>query len=374
MDVQQGIPAEKMFPLFSHGEGGGGPLQPQCQELTQEKKLQNAACKMPGEKNQKKVVQKVEAESSRPSTAAKKSGKKFKKVKFTMPCDTETKQDVSVPHYWGGGHYPKEGVSHIVWPQPDPASHAAAGHLPAPHVPHFAPGMGTTMVTPGGAIPNPRGAIPLPGVPVERGTPECVLFTPAGEGDPPTLENGEKPRALDLFSGTGSVARRLKDLGYEVTTLDIDPRANALITTDVMHWEFTKYPRKHFQLIAASVPCNEYSIAKTVGQRDLQGADRVVRKVLEIIKYFEPEQWWIENPRTGMLKDRPFMKDLPFVDVDYCQYSAWGYRKPTRIWGSKDIVERGGKICSLPTCPNAEKSSDGHWRHKRLLGGNSNQT
>ena len=31
------------------------------------------------------------------------------------------------------------------------------------------------------------------------------------------------------------------------------------------------------------------------------------------------------------------MKDIPFIDVDYCMFSDWGYQKPTRIWGSPAI-------------------------------------
>ena len=104
-----------------------------------------------------------------------------------------------------------------------------------------------------------------PGGPKERGFPEDVLGPiSGGSRSPPSspLSCGH-PRALDLFTGTGSVAKRLKDLGYEVTTLDIDPKVNAHITQDVMQWNYRKYPGQHFQLIAASVPCNEYSIAKT---------------------------------------------------------------------------------------------------------------
>jgi hypothetical protein len=169
------------------------------------------------------------------------------------------------------------------------------------------------------------------------------------------------------------VGNRLKDLGYEVTTLDIDPKVHAHLTRDILRWNYRKYPKKYFQLIAASVPCNEYSVAKTVGERNLQGADKIVQKVLEIIRYFQPDHWWIENPRTGLLKNRTYMQGLPFVDVDYCQYSMWGYRKPTRFWGSEEIVSRGGKICDLQTCPNSDISADGRKRHKRVLGGNENQ-
>ena len=122
------------------------------------------------------------------------------------------------------------------------------------------------------------------------------------------------------------------------------------------------------------MPCNEYSVAKTTAPRHLREADLIVQRVLEIIAYFEPDAWWIENPRSGLLKHRPFMKDLPFVDVDYCQYSGWWYRKPTRFWGSLQVVQRGGKICDLENCPNTEICEDGRRRHKRMLGGTEIQT
>ena len=50
----------------------------------------------------------------------------------------------------------------------------------------------------------------------------------------------------------------------------------------------------------------------------------------EIIDYLKPRLWFIENPKTGRMKD--FITDRPYYDVDYCCYSDWGYRKSTRIW------------------------------------------
>ena len=117
-----------------------------------------------------------------------------------------------------------------------------------------------------------------------------------GEGlGPPGIRQEFKPKALDLFSGTGSVASRLRDLGYEVVTLDKDPKAKAQIIVDVMLWQYKRFPPKFFDLIAASVPCNEYSMAKTVGWRNLKMADESTQKVLEIIEYFKPGLWWVEN-------------------------------------------------------------------------------
>ena len=74
-----------------------------------------------------------------------------------------------------------------------------------------------------------------------------------------------------------------------------------------------------FDVIWASAPCTEYSVAKTIGVRDLDTADAIVMRTLEIINYLSPRYYIIENPQTGMLKNRPFMQSLPYVDVDYCK-------------------------------------------------------
>ena len=56
----------------------------------------------------------------------------------------------------------------------------------------------------------------------------------------------------------------------------------------------------------------------------------MVDKVFEIIDYFKPKYWWIENPQTGKMKE--YINDLiPFVDVHYCQYGI-SFKKPTRFW------------------------------------------
>ena len=67
----------------------------------------------------------------------------------------------------------------------------------------------------------------------------------------------------------------------------------------------------------------------------MEEADKLVLKTLEIINYFNPELWFLENPQTGNLKTRSIMKDISFYDVDYCMYSDWGYKKRTRIWTNK---------------------------------------
>ena len=121
-----------------------------------------------------------------------------------------------------------------------------------------------------------------------------------------------KGRALDLFSGTGSVANRLRELGFEVITLDIDPRTNPTICCSVEEWDYSQYSPGVFKVIAASVPCADYSLAKTSAPREFERAIFLVCKVMDIIEYFLPKIWWVENPRYGYLREQPMVRDLPF--------------------------------------------------------------
>ncbi len=178
-------------------------------------------------------------------------------------------------------------------------------------------------------------------------------------------------RALDLFSGTGSVGQRLKEWGFEVHSLDVDPNSCAEICVDIIKWKYRNvYPPHFFDLIVAGVPCQEYSRAKTVGIKNYKLADSLVKKTLEIIDYFDPPAWWIENPQTGDLKDRPFMKGIPFIDVDYCQFSEMGFRKPTRIWCSDNISHLFPVKCDKINCPNSFMKANGQIIHQSKLGGN----
>jgi len=152
---------------------------------------------------------------------------------------------------------------------------------------------------------------------------------------------------LELFSGTGSIGKVCEQLGWNVISLDIDERAD--IVCDILEWDYKVYPKNYFSLIWASPPCDEYSCmnyCRPEKTPNLEIADKLVLKTLEIIDYFNPEVWFIENPQTGLLKNRPFMKYLPFIDVDYCMF-GWYIRKRTRIWTNKKGLQN--RLCDK-TC------------------------
>ena len=67
----------------------------------------------------------------------------------------------------------------------------------------------------------------------------------------------------------------------------------------------------------------------------------ILRRAEEIIDYFRPRRWFIENPDSGRMKDYVSPKRVTHFVVDYCKYSDWGYRKRTRIWSNKlDFIPR----------------------------------
>ena len=95
---------------------------------------------------------------------------------------------------------------------------------------------------------------------------------------------------LDLYCGTGSIGEVYRDLGYEVVSVDCNPKFNPTITVDALKWDHqSAYPPLHFDVIACSPPCTEFSTAMTCRPRQLDHADLLVKKALEIVDYFQPE-------------------------------------------------------------------------------------
>ena len=102
---------------------------------------------------------------------------------------------------------------------------------------------------------------------------------------------------------------------------------------------------------------------------NFEKADALVLKTQEIIDYFNPPIWWIENPRTGFLQTREIIKGIPFVNLDYCQFSDWGYQKPTRIWCCSEIAKLPHRTCDFVNCTQLIVTPNGSKRHRERLGG-----
>jgi hypothetical protein len=172
-------------------------------------------------------------------------------------------------------------------------------------------------------------------------------------------------RLLDLFSGTGSVANAAKERGWETTTLDRDLPAD--IKMDILNWDFKSFPKDSFDYIHASPPCTHYSLARSTAKtpRDIEGSNLIVAKTLEIINYFNPKFFSMENPQSGFLKIQPVVSGLKFTDVDYCKYGK-PFRKRTRFWNNFSDKWKPREPCSI-SCPCENVIFDirsGRMKHK----------
>ena len=141
-----------------------------------------------------------------------------------------------------------------------------------------------------------------------------------------------KPVLLELFSGTGSVGRAFRARGWEVFSVDIDASAKPTLVANVLDLQWDALP-PDVDCIWASPPCTHYSRARTKAKtpRDLEGSDAIVQKVLDIIARYGAPSWFMENPESGLLKNREVVEYIPFRVVDYCKYGK-PYRKRTAIW------------------------------------------
>ena len=170
------------------------------------------------------------------------------------------------------------------------------------------------------------------------------------------------PRLLELFSGTGSVGKIFKARGWEVVSVDCDAKMQPTIVADIGTFDYRMLGGR-FDAVWCSPPCTQYSIARSHAKtpRDLEGADRLVRRCRDIISYFQPLAYFIENPHSGLLKRRDVVSDLPYVVVDYCQY-GWPYRKRTIIF-TNATGQRWTRLCEHD-CEASDGKRHTNWAQK----------
>jgi hypothetical protein len=181
-------------------------------------------------------------------------------------------------------------------------------------------------------------------------------------------------RVLELFSGTGSVGKVCKEMGWEVVSLDLK---DADINIDILKWN-CPYKEGYFDIIWASPPCHRFSKLRKcwIGRKTKYFGDKIItpemlqqdieqnglpilHKTMDLIAELNPRFWFIENPFSSEMKK--YIDAVPYT-VDYCMYSDWGYQKRTNIWTNLEGFEPklcNGKCGNMMTETRHKSTADG---------------
>ena len=172
-------------------------------------------------------------------------------------------------------------------------------------------------------------------------------------------------KVLELFKGSGSISKHYKNNeSVQVISLDFDKRYEPDILTDIMEWNYKEFPTNYFDIIWASPECKVYSnlqythiIAKGKTQKDykkkmkwssleelgkVQEENKIyINKTIEIIEYFKPKYYFIENPFYSNIWNYVDNKKYldSYVSVDYCAF-GYRYKKPTKILTNKKLEDK----------------------------------
>jgi hypothetical protein len=114
-------------------------------------------------------------------------------------------------------------------------------------------------------------------------------------------------RMLDLFSGLGGASEAMRLAGWDVVTVDVEPRFNCTYTADLLTWECPDHAG--FDLVWASPPCTEFSrsfLPWLRGKYPDPNLD-LVRSALRIIRQVSPKYWIIENVRGSIRWLKPIL-------------------------------------------------------------------
>lgn len=177
-------------------------------------------------------------------------------------------------------------------------------------------------------------------------------------------------RSLELFSGSATVSSVLEKHGFETWTIDNNPKLNPRICCDVLDLLPGQLPSE-FSFFWASPDCRFFSRdgnatlweKRVIKYRqydytplcyDSARALLLVYKTIELIRYYKPVCWFIENP-VGRMRHIPELKNFaPFrYGVNYKQFGK-PYSKETDIYSNvylnfpqKKVVIPGTGVMSV---------------------------
>ncbi len=148
-----------------------------------------------------------------------------------------------------------------------------------------------------------------------------------------------KNLCIDFCCGLKGFSGAFLDDGWEVITVDIEPKFEPTICKDIRDLTVediecvarSKLINYDMVVVLASPPCERLSQAPHVWPLPgIREALEIVGAVLELITDIKPKYWCLENPSTG--KMRWFIGE----PAKRIRLNAFGYKtvKPTGLWGN----------------------------------------
>tara|TARA_R110001606_G_scaffold34961_1_gene102325 strand:+ start:1035 stop:1682 length:648 start_codon:yes stop_codon:yes gene_type:complete len=180
---------------------------------------------------------------------------------------------------------------------------------------------------------------------------------------------------LDLCCGTKSFSKIADKYGYNTYTLDLLEKFEPTYCCDLLQWDYKQFPVGYFKIIWASPPCQSFStmgggkhrlkVDMTPKTDIAKNGDLYLKKVLEIIEYFKPSLYLIENPRALMRYSEYMINFNPIInECSYCKY-GFPYMKNTDIFSNKQL--------NLEKCFYKRKNVVNNCHHQTIKGSHTNR-
>lgn len=172
----------------------------------------------------------------------------------------------------------------------------------------------------------------------------------------------QKNVIISLFDYSLSWAGPYRKAGYPVVQVDLKHGI------DILTWNYKRIPQDSVLGILAAPPCTDFAVsgAQYWPIKDADGRTAasvaLVLKTLEIIDWFKPKFWSLENP-VGRLSDLIPQLGIPWYWQPYAFGDPW--TKKTGLWGSFNQPQKD-------YCMPIRWADQGSW--SQLLGGKGERT
>lgn len=197
-------------------------------------------------------------------------------------------------------------------------------------------------------------------------------------------EKANEPVHFEIFSGNAHVSRSALSAGFHVAeTIDINQRMQPSLRGDVTDSDFREEVRAHAatlmragHVVAAhwSPDCSNFSVAHTVGERDVERGLYLAKCGLDLMHVTSRTQqrlvctalvWTLENPFHNREYAIWNLVDAhPVTELHYCQF-GWECKKPTGIAASdpelKATIDGFARFCPGPgRCASMARGATRH--------------